>query len=226
MTKLHISSRCSSVRAFTLIELLVVISIIAILAAMLLPAISMVRHSARSATCSSNLRQIGMAVFAYANDNDDLMPDIAVITGVSTTLRWSELIADYVEVERSSNGTGEVNISRRTVLTGCSEWTDLKTWTLGYGMNMNPDQPARANATHRWDYRAVNANMVHFPLTGISHKTSRLLVSDAYDYMTAAISLTRHTNRFNGLFFDGHVQSLQGVSQFNRVTGRPDLGLP
>ena len=56
---------------FTLIELLVVIAIIAILAAMLLPALSAARESARSSNCVSKLKQIGSAELMYANDNAD-----------------------------------------------------------------------------------------------------------------------------------------------------------
>ena len=57
-------------RFFTLIELLVVIAIIAILAAMLLPALSSARASARASTCISNLKQCGLMLHMYANDND------------------------------------------------------------------------------------------------------------------------------------------------------------
>jgi prepilin-type N-terminal cleavage/methylation domain-containing protein/prepilin-type processing-associated H-X9-DG protein len=60
--------------AFTLIELLVVISIIAILAGMLLPAISMVKTSARSTTCASSMRQLSLCVIAYAGDNEGQLP--------------------------------------------------------------------------------------------------------------------------------------------------------
>ncbi|MBN8524964.1 MAG: type II secretion system protein [Planctomycetes bacterium] len=59
---------------FTLIELLVVISIIAILAAMLLPAISLVRRAAQASSCASNQRQITLAVLAYADEQTGMLP--------------------------------------------------------------------------------------------------------------------------------------------------------
>jgi prepilin-type N-terminal cleavage/methylation domain-containing protein len=60
--------------AFSLIELLVVISIIAVLASILLPAIGMVRTSAKTVACGSNIRQMAIAMQVYAADNEGLMP--------------------------------------------------------------------------------------------------------------------------------------------------------
>lgn len=90
--------RPSSWRGFTLIELLVVISIIAILAALLLPAIGMVKTAAVSTKCQSNLRQFALANFSYAVDWEGcLVPAYSTDASGSTinTTRW-DYNAEYL----------------------------------------------------------------------------------------------------------------------------------
>ena len=62
------------IKAFTLIELLVVIAIIAILAALLLPALSKAKSSAKRASCISNERQINVAIHLYTDEHGDIIP--------------------------------------------------------------------------------------------------------------------------------------------------------
>src|SRR5437762_11271414 len=65
---------CRGVRAFTLVELLVVIGIIAVLISILLPTLAKARRSAYTLQCSSNMRQLSLAMLMYIQDNKGKFP--------------------------------------------------------------------------------------------------------------------------------------------------------
>jgi prepilin-type N-terminal cleavage/methylation domain-containing protein len=92
-------------RAFTLVELLVVIAIIGILIALLLPAIQAAREAARKTQCASNLRQIGLALNNY-HDNNKFFPP-----GVSTRTNWCIALLPFIESRLAGNVNGQKPIA-------------------------------------------------------------------------------------------------------------------
>ncbi len=146
-------------KGFTLIELLVVIAIISILAAILFPVFAKAREKARQTTCASNMKQIGLAVLQYNEDNDEAMPSdlYSNYAGCYNAYSWRFAIYPYVKATGVYTCPTNTNIVLDYLST--SDCTN-KLYGIGNGSNggMIDDYVANTN-----NARTNNRPGTHYP---------------------------------------------------------------
>jgi prepilin-type N-terminal cleavage/methylation domain-containing protein/prepilin-type processing-associated H-X9-DG protein len=216
---------------FTLIELLVVISIIAVLAAMLLPAISMVRDSATSTKCMSNLRQQNLAFAAYANDWEGFLPQPLDSSGaVGSFAGWNvNLSINYcdgkktitaADTSKSADGIFAEPLYKRPASRPITSYR----YDSGYGMHMylppSTLTPLTATAQNTNPILSMVSQPSLTPL--VADTTNCLLYVDSYgcswgyrlkllwDFQQMIGYV--HRTKANVLYVDGHGE-LQSLTQ-------------
>lgn len=210
---------------FTLIEMLVVIAIIGILSSILMPSLRSALESSKSASCSSQLRQMGIATSMYSNDNNIFFPSVYWIIG-SSQITWDDLLSNYDgrNLTDSQKNSQLINVSKQGIYR-CPADERVKTYAIrsyainkgyysGYGTAPS-DAPANiwGVASGSWSARLSNVKKPGLLITIADNSRDGNLLGNAScsqfsapeDYYNYALAL--HNGNINFLLLDGHVQS-------------------
>ena len=201
---------------FTLLELLIVVAIIAILAGLLLPALSAAREKAKTIQCVNNFDSIGNAALLYAADYDDWLPpgsngDPGSVSGTQYPrflgTGEASTIAVYLACERDPPFIGQVTSSARSRFTCPADTLKNYHYTIAYNHNLNNTDQFELRKLNRW-----------------KRPTRSMLAMGAESsdvHFSVGTFAFRHNARTNVLFGDGHVNTLKtGQIPHNR-TGEP-----
>jgi prepilin-type N-terminal cleavage/methylation domain-containing protein len=203
------SPSVANVAAFTLVELLATIAVIAILAAVLLPALSNSKRKAVQTECASNLRQWGLAFRLYADDNDDFLPrrgqGVQALAKIDRPEDWFNSLPSYFGLQSFqlmvSNNIIPAAHAKSVFICPSAE-NPGATYFLPYGMNMNL---CPWNLPVQTKFAEVPQPDVVVAMADAPGPYSAAFPS-ANPYSPAA----RHGSKLNLLFLSGRVQSFAG----------------